>query len=224
MRKPIFGVLAALMVMTAMVPAASADRPDNPGKPGEEQHQPVTICHRTNSNSNPYVQITVDDDAVDGKGGADHYGEHQGPVWNATLKDQHIKWGDIIPPVSPHHEGLNWTEEGRAIYDKDCVAGTPEEPPTTTTTEPPTTTTEPPTPPTTEPPVVEPPVEPPVVEPPVINPPKTVNRPPVVTPPAPLPPQVDALPVTGSSNTGWLVAAGIFLVGIGALLLRKIRV
>lgn len=214
MRKPIFGALAALMVMTAWLPAASADRPDKPGKPEQEQHQPVTICHRTNSNSNPYVKITVDDDAVDGKGGADHYGEHQGPVWNATLKAQHIKWGDIIPPVSPHHEGLNWTEEGRAIYDNDCVAGTPE-PPTTTTTVPPTTTTEPPTPPTTEPPVVEPPNEPPV-----INPPKNVNRPPVVTPPAP---QVDALPVTGS-NTGWLVALGIFLIGVGAMLLRKIRV
>ena len=45
----------------------------------------VTICHRTDSASNPYVRITVDDDSVDGIAGnsgkgADHFGEHQGPI------------------------------------------------------------------------------------------------------------------------------------------------
>ncbi len=59
----------------------------------------VTICHRTNSNTNPYVQITVDESAVDGLGGGnDHLGAHTGPVWDPTLKADHIKWGDIIPP------------------------------------------------------------------------------------------------------------------------------
>ena len=41
----------------------------------------VTICHRTNSDTNPYVQITVDESAVDGLGGGnDHLGAHTGPV------------------------------------------------------------------------------------------------------------------------------------------------
>ncbi|MBV9292061.1 MAG: hypothetical protein JO222_06390, partial [Frankiales bacterium] len=56
----------------------------------------VTICHRTNSNKNPYVQITVSVNAVDGKKKNDH-SHHTGPVWDPTLKAQHIKWGDIIP-------------------------------------------------------------------------------------------------------------------------------
>ncbi|MDQ3064681.1 MAG: hypothetical protein M3Q36_00205, partial [bacterium] len=90
----------------------------------------VTICHRTNSVLNPYVKITVSQNAVDGVAGnsnrADHYGEHKGPVVTSeeeaqTLKDAKEKWGDIIPPVEGFHDGLNWTTEGRALYDNDCA-------------------------------------------------------------------------------------------------------
>ena len=53
----------------------------------------VTICHRTNANSNPYVEITPDVAGV-----LDGHADHTGPLWDPTLKAQHIKWGDIIPP------------------------------------------------------------------------------------------------------------------------------
>lgn len=83
-------------------------------------HDEVTICHRTNSASNPYVQITVDDDAVDGFGNSDHYGRHKGPVFNPNTMTNGDDWGDIIPPVLPFHLGLNWNAAGRAIYNNGC--------------------------------------------------------------------------------------------------------
>ena len=96
----------------------------------DKQNTKVTICHRTDSATNPYRQITVDQSAVDGVGNSDHYGEHQGPLASTTvvaqqLKDAHIKWGDIIPPLKGVHNGLNWTTEGQAIYDANCVVPTP---------------------------------------------------------------------------------------------------
>ena len=89
----------------------------------------VTICHRTNSNTNPYVQITVDESAVDGGHGADHLGQHTGPVWDPTLKEQHIKWGDIIPPFNANGDPrpnpsltANYVDNaaGQAIFENDC--------------------------------------------------------------------------------------------------------
>jgi hypothetical protein len=94
----------------------------------------VTICHRTNSVTNPYVKITVDEASVDGdegndKGKGDHLAEHQGPVWNAntfypTPHNEDL-WGDIIPPFySDGHtltgySSLNWNA-GQAIFDNGC--------------------------------------------------------------------------------------------------------
>jgi LPXTG-motif cell wall-anchored protein len=125
-------LFAGAMLMVATTQSVSATPPD-------PEHK-VTICHRTNSDENPYTQIPVDEAAADGQSGnngqqPDHYGEHQGPIWNPTLKAQKIEWGDIIPPVSPHHEGLNWSAEGQAIYRNGCAI------PSTTTTVPETTTT-----------------------------------------------------------------------------------
>ena len=108
----------------------------------------VTICHRTASHTNPYVVITVDEDAVDGVAGnsggvADHYGEHVGPIGPIAVGE----WGDIIPPVVDYHFGLNWTGEGAAIWANGCNIPTPttatptSQPGGTTTTEQGATTT-----------------------------------------------------------------------------------
>ena len=86
----------------------------------------VTICHRTNSTKNPYVQITVKRSAVDGvngkgEGQGDHFGQHKGPVWDPSMPNGG-DWGDIIPPVLGAHSGLNWDARGQAIYDAGCNA------------------------------------------------------------------------------------------------------
>ncbi len=83
----------------------------------------VTICHRTAAENNPYVRITVDQDAVDGdlandNGQGDHYLEHTGPVY--PLRGEDGKWGDIIPAIENLHSGLNWDAAGQAIYNNDC--------------------------------------------------------------------------------------------------------
>lgn len=115
---------------TAVAPAASATKPPD--------HK-ITICHRTDSNTNPYVVITVD---VASTRFAGHEG-HDGPVWNPSLKANHVKWGDIIPPTS--NDGTravtpkNWPT-GASILRNGCkVPG--EQTTTTTTTVPGRTTT-----------------------------------------------------------------------------------
>ena len=87
----------------------------------------VDICHATSSESNPFVSLSVAEDSVDGNGGndngqGDHYLNHP---------------NDIIPPISGIHSGLNWDEEGQAIWGNGCK---PVHPTTTTTTAVPTTT------------------------------------------------------------------------------------
>lgn len=87
----------------------------------------VTICHRTNSTKNPYVQITVKRSAVDGvngkgEGQGDHYGQHAGPVWDPSMPNGG-DWGDIIPPVPGAHSGVNWDARGQEIYDAGCFTG-----------------------------------------------------------------------------------------------------
>ena len=72
----------------------------------------VTICHRTNSDTNPYVLITPDvSGVIDG-----HAKKHDDPfVWTPDLKAEHQKWGDIIPAFDyldkkgdlQHFAGLN---------------------------------------------------------------------------------------------------------------------
>ena len=57
-------------------------------------NQKVTLCHRTNSDHNPYVRITVSINSVIKSSGHDG---HNGPVYAAEMKSAHQKWGDIIP-------------------------------------------------------------------------------------------------------------------------------
>lgn len=95
----------------------------------------VTICHRTNSVTNPYVKITVDEASVDGNAGndngkGDHLLEHQGPVWDANTvyppPHKGDQWGDIIPPFYSDgvtltgYASLNWNEAGMTLFEADC--------------------------------------------------------------------------------------------------------
>lgn len=106
----------------APAPNNGAADPMSPGNSGEHK---VTICHRTNSATNPYVQITVDFHAVDGHGeDSDHAGVHTGDVYEAGMKESGEAWGDIIPafttPDGESHEAVNWTAAGQAIFDNGC--------------------------------------------------------------------------------------------------------
>jgi hypothetical protein len=97
--------------------------------------QKVTLCHRTNSDQNPYVRITVSINSVIKSSGHDG---HNGPVYAAGMKAAHQKWGDIIPAFSydgGSYAGQNWAAGG-AIYGAGCAVetgGGPTNPPTTIT-------------------------------------------------------------------------------------------
>ena len=58
----------------------------------------VTLCHRTNSETNPYVVITVDVASVFKNNGHDSHDE--GGVYQPGDKARGVRWGDIIPPFS----------------------------------------------------------------------------------------------------------------------------
>jgi hypothetical protein len=129
-RLGLLGVLGAVALATtswvltaglaSAAPSASADT--------------ITICHATSSDTNPYI-VENPDKSGDVSGHADHIG----PIWTADLKDQHISWGDIIPPFDfpgGHYDGLNWTAYGQATWANGCVPTQP-----TVTTLAPTVTT-----------------------------------------------------------------------------------
>ena len=114
LRRSIVGVGAA-SVIGAMIAAPAGAAPVKAHK--------VTICHRTNSITNPYTKITVDESSADGsgtaKGQGDHYINHVGEVWTQETP-KHAEWGDIIPPIPGVHSGLNWTAQGQAIWAAGC--------------------------------------------------------------------------------------------------------
>ena len=100
-----------------------------PSGGGGGTSQKVTLCHRTNSDHNPYVRITVSINSVIKSSGHDG---HNGPVYAAGMKAAHQKWGDIIPSFTytaktgdtASYGGKNWPA-GQAIFDAGCMLGQP---------------------------------------------------------------------------------------------------
>ena len=89
----------------------------------------VTICHATSSETNPYVNPTVDIASAGYGDKAGHAGHGRDGVWYPGAKADGFDWGDIIPPYDYgdfHYAGLNWTTAGQTIYDNGCKV--PEEP------------------------------------------------------------------------------------------------
>lgn len=75
----------------------------------------VTVCHASDSQSNPYVTNQPNKTAdVSGHDG------HNGPIWYSGITSA---WGDIIPPfyyIGGYYAGKNWTTEGQAIWNNGC--------------------------------------------------------------------------------------------------------
>ncbi len=101
------GAALALVGGTALAATAGAAGKDHK----------VTLCHATDSYTNPYVQITVDYHSVI-QGG---HGGHDGPIFDPV---QPPKWGDIIPPFDfgpdAQYAGMNWTPDGQATLANGC--------------------------------------------------------------------------------------------------------
>ena len=120
--------LLAFVAFAVFATTASATKPPD--------HK-ITICHATDSYTNPYVVITVDVASVQFAG---HQG-HDGPIFFPDIP-KHEKWGDIIPPTS--NDGTrpvtpkNWTPLGQSIWANGCRV-----PSAVTTTVPRETTTTP---------------------------------------------------------------------------------
>jgi len=109
--------LISMLFGALMVVAPTGAGASNGTFPDSGVHK-VTICHRTNSVTNPYVTPTVDFSAVDGslQGGPNHM-IHAGDPFdfsaNPTTKyptpRNGNQWGDIIPPV-PYN--VSWNDDG----------------------------------------------------------------------------------------------------------------
>jgi len=143
MNKLFFTVIAAMLLVFAFAGPTLATKPDPDHK--------VTICHALpEAASHDYNRIKVD---IASSG----YVKGGHAVEGGTIGDKHKDGGDIIPPYEYQpkegdlfvFEGQNWTVEGIAIYENDCVVPDP----TATPTEEPTAT---PTPAPTETPTPEP--------------------------------------------------------------------
>ena len=109
-RIAIAGAAGAAALLGAMITASA-------GAAGAEHK--VTICHATDSYSNPYVAITVDYHSIVNGG----HGGHEGPVFYPAIP-KHTKWGDIIPAFdfgpNAAYAGMNLTADGALIAANGC--------------------------------------------------------------------------------------------------------
>ena len=124
------GALGVAIVAVPLLAVSASATNEHEG----DSHK-VTICHRNNDAKKPYVKESVDI-ASTGLLKSGH-NDHTGDVFAAGMKDDHEKWGDIIPAysykISEHKTftfaGLNWDAEGKAIWNAGCkvVVATPSE-------------------------------------------------------------------------------------------------
>ena len=94
---------------------------------GDQKEHKVTLCHSTDSYTNPYSLVTVDFNSVMLGG----HGSHTGPVFDPAV--QGGTWGDIIPAFDfgdgNQYAGMNLDAVGQGILDSGCTVV-----PSTTTT------------------------------------------------------------------------------------------
>lgn len=129
-------VIAALGVFATVALAYQDDPADHK----------VMICHASASAANPYQTPDVDKDSIQSTEGLvpNGHGTHVGPIFDPETNENGDTWGDIIPPFSAGYlagppekawgafPGLNWTEEGQAIWENGCeIPGAPEDTPVT---------------------------------------------------------------------------------------------
>ena len=89
---------------------------------GDPSDHKVTLCHATDSSTNPYVGLTVDYHSVLGQG----HGGHDGPVFDPFAQG---KWGDIIPSFdfgpNAQYAGMNLNAIGQNILTNGCATTAP---------------------------------------------------------------------------------------------------
>ena len=127
-------VPAALIVVALGVGALASHAVAGEKSGGDEEKgngPKVTICHRTNSDKHPYIEVSVG-----AQGALKGHGRHHAvkAVWSPGMKAKHQKWGDIVPAfdvAGKHFDGLNLDTEGGAdgdtsgqdILDAHCQVG-----------------------------------------------------------------------------------------------------
>ena len=126
----LFGALFALTLLRSENPVQAGNHFCDTATEACTGHTAVRICHATGSETNPYIVINTDDDAVDGNGNGNS--DHN--------QDGHQNGEDIIPQGPWDEDGRNWTPENIAIWENNCTLPTPTPEPTATPTPQPTAT------------------------------------------------------------------------------------
>lgn len=130
-------VLGVVMVVLGVASVGAVTGPGS-AQPGPDISE-VTICHAASATTNPYQVNTVSKNSVKNVDETENgHALHTGPIWNTSMPNNG-GWGDIIPPFAAGSKvnqngstdewgaygGLNWTAEGRAIWENGCEPVTP---------------------------------------------------------------------------------------------------
>lgn len=121
-------VFVAAVVASTPVFACTEKDDKSHEKEYDKSDAKVTICHATNSQTNPYVTVTVSASSITGKHKIlSGHGDHKGGVWYSGTADH--SWGDIIPAFTNANgdkfAGQNMNEAGKKIFDNGCKVTVP---------------------------------------------------------------------------------------------------